>query len=244
MLNQVYVYQDDGASALSFEAFAYAFKLHSSLSHLHLSPISASQVIEGSWKKHCCLFILPGGRDIPYHEKLKGQGNEEIRLYVEQGGRFLGVCAGAYFASREVVFEKGKKNEVHANRELAFFPGTTWGTLYEDKPFSYLGHESAHAALINFKNEPLHVYYNGGCSFLNPTQFSNVEVLSQYLDLKNQPPAIIECVIQKGKAILSGVHFELNHRGFLTQSSIASHLKESEEKRKELFAYLIHRLID
>jgi hypothetical protein len=35
-----------------------------------------------------------------------------------QGGRYLGICAGAYFAAKEVVFEKGTEMEVTGAREF------------------------------------------------------------------------------------------------------------------------------
>jgi Biotin-protein ligase, N terminal len=45
------------------------------------------------------------------------------------GGAYLGFCAGAYYASRRVVFEEGTRAEVRGERELAFFPGTALGSV-------------------------------------------------------------------------------------------------------------------
>lgn len=50
------------------------------------------------------LLCIPGGQDIPYSFELSGEGNRQIRKFVENGGRFLGICAGAYFASGEIDF--------------------------------------------------------------------------------------------------------------------------------------------
>ena len=54
----------------------------------------------------------------------------------------------------------------------------------------------------------LYAYFNGGCTFEG--SFSNCRTLASFADLPGQPPAIIECLVGKGKAILSGVHLEVS----------------------------------
>lgn len=49
--------------------------------------------------------------------------------YLQQGGRYLGLCAGAYYACQQVAFEPGTNLEVHGNRELALFPGVAVGSI-------------------------------------------------------------------------------------------------------------------
>lgn len=243
MKNHIYIYQDEGASALSYETFSNAIFKCSSFSHLKVQTINAQQLLSEGWDKDCALFVLPGGRDLPYHKKLKGKGNQKLRHFVENGGSFLGICAGAYYATSEVIFEKGKKNEVHENRELGFFPGSSLGTLYEHKPFSYIGHESAHAACIKTQQDSLKVYYNGGCTFLNPEGFENTQVLAKYQDLEGCPAAIIQCSVGKGKAILSGVHFEQDYTLCPSNTQLYNLLKDNEPKRLKLFESLINSLL-
>lgn len=50
--------------------------------------------------------------------------------YVQSGGSYLGLCAGAYYASSQVEFEPGSTLEVVGDRELDFFPGTARGAAY------------------------------------------------------------------------------------------------------------------
>lgn len=240
--NTIYLYQDEGAGALTFNLFEKA--LDSYLDHRYeLKAILAHEVKKGSWVKNAALFILPGGRDIPYHQKLKGLGCDQIRSYVENGGSFLGVCAGAYFATQEVQFEKGTELEVHEHRELAFFQGISKGTLYPHKPFSYQGHDSAHAALICYKDQLIPVYYNGGCTFLEAKKDPKVEVLATFEDLENQPAAIVLCPIKKGLAILSGVHIEMASSFTSSNEKLYSSLKEKEPQREKLFDEIIQRLL-
>ncbi len=168
--------------------------------------IKAASIIEGGLES-VSLFIMPGGRDRPYHAALKGAGNAQIRSYVENGGTYLGICAGAYYGCKTVEFDRGYPLEVCEERELSFFPGKAIGPAYGKGTFEYESDKGARLSKIETANGPFFAYYNGGCYFEG--DFTHVKILARYLDLPGHPPAIIECSIGKGKAILSGVHLEI-----------------------------------
>lgn len=42
--------------------------------------------------------VIPGGRDLPYCRDLNGYINDRIIRYVKEGGVYMGICAGAYYA--------------------------------------------------------------------------------------------------------------------------------------------------
>lgn len=170
--------------------------------------ITAAAILDGALE-NISMFIMPGGRDCPYHESLKGLGNKRIRAFVENGGTYLGICAGAYYGCGWVEFDKGFPLEVCEQRELRFFTGAAIGPAFGKGTFEYNSETGARWARIGTENGIFHIYYNGGCTFEG--DFSNVRVLARYLDLPGAPPAIIECPNGKGKAILSGVHLELGH---------------------------------
>jgi len=117
---KVLAYADEGVSPFSLQETLHTFKER----FPQVETINSKQLINEPWEKGTHLLIIPGGRDIPYHQKLSGKGTAKIRNYVQEGGRFLGICAGAYFASQEVIFEKGTPLEVHETRDLKFFPGS------------------------------------------------------------------------------------------------------------------------
>jgi biotin--protein ligase len=58
--------------------------------------LSAEDVVSGEWTRNLVGIVFPGGRDSPYHEKLEGDGNKLIRRFVEEGGWYLGICAGKH----------------------------------------------------------------------------------------------------------------------------------------------------
>lgn len=181
------------------------------------SPITAEEIIAGHLTPFS-LFIMPGGRDRPYHAALKGAGNAQIRKFVENGGTYLGICAGAYYGCARVDFDRGFPLEVYEERELQFFKGAGVGPAFGKGTFEYNSEKGARMAQIGMEKEIVSIYYNGGCTFEG--EFSNGRILGRYLDLPNHPPAIIECPIGKGKALLSGVHLELSPYLFLPLSSL------------------------
>lgn len=244
-MKTIFVYKDKGVGGLSAKAILRSLSKSSITSKFLISTISADQLIYEDWQSECEILIFPGGQDIPYHKALQGEGNAKIKRFVEKGGRYLGICAGAYYGSNQVIFEKGSENEVIEKRELSFFPGNATGTLYKEKPFSYEGHKSAHLALIQTQNDSLCTYYNGGCYFENPEEFkSNIEVLARYKNaIYENVAAIVLCHVGKGKALLSGVHFEVCPKYCGQDLEICERLNLDEAKRQKLFDDLLINLI-
>ncbi len=153
------------------------------------------------------LFIMPGGQgDRFYHATLKGKPNALIRKFVEDGGTYLGICAGGYYGCKRVEFDQGFPLEICEERELGFFPGSGIGPAYGKGTFEYDSEKGARIAKIQTANGVFYTYYNGGCFFEG--DWTHARILARYLDLPNHPPAVIECPCNQGKAILSGVHFE------------------------------------
>ena len=176
----------------------------------HVRP---QTIIIGGWEELTAVFIVPGGRDVKYHEELAGIGNERIRNFVANGGVYLGICAGAYYGATRVEFEKGRRNAVCKDRELGFFPGTAWGPAYGHGHFRYEHPDSSRIVPIEWlkgshEDNLFSSYYFGGGCFLEPEKYENVEVLARYPELPSQPAAIIRCKVGNGQAVLCSPHPE------------------------------------
>lgn len=202
------------------------------------------------WERQAAALVIPGGRDTPYHQYLSGRGNHKIRSFVEQGGAYLGICAGAYYASSHLEFEKGGALEICAKRELGFYPGTAVGPALGSQVFDYVSERGTQAAEIAWKiggdrvsatksseqmtrapdslhsqpSSKTHIYYNGGCLFDQPERFPNVTILGRYEGLEDRPAAIIECKVGAGKAVLCGVHPEISADSFLKFAGVEQSL--------------------
>ncbi|KIE04942.1 Biotin-protein ligase [Candidatus Jidaibacter acanthamoeba] len=203
--NTVYVYHDEGVSDESLLHTISTLKTILPSSYI-VNKINANEVIEYKWTNKAALFVMPGGADLPYVKKLNGKGNKNIKNYVSNGGSYLGICAGAYYASAYVEFDQGGELEVLGDRELAFFPGKSIGSIlakYNYKNNSGSRASKLHITLDNVKETV--TYYNGGGYFADANKYPNITVIGYY---ENNLPSIIHIAYEKGNVILSGVHFE------------------------------------
>ncbi len=242
-VNSIKIYKDKGVEKKCLPL------LLNELSKWTSTFITSQEIIRTPWGLDTSLLVLPGGRDIPFHLSLKGEGNQRIKRYVENGGSFLGICAGAYYGCGKVEFDLGRKLEVVGSRELAFFPGIARGPAYGLDTFRYQSEFGARAALISnhLEEETLRSYYNGGCYFVEAEQYAHVKVLSRYLDIEGHPAAIIEIPVGKGKVILSGVHIEMgavHSQPVPFKQAMMQALAPYEEKRKRFFEQLLIRLLN
>ncbi|MDN3503944.1 MAG: BPL-N domain-containing protein [Rhabdochlamydiaceae bacterium] len=204
----ILIYKGEGVSPLSLKKTALMAKVWDPSAQVTL--VNSTHLGLTGWMKNASTIIFPGGRDIPYHNALKGAANQNIRQFVEEGGLYIGICAGGYYGSSKIEFESGFQNEVIAERELKFFPGKAIGTLFNPGTYVYDSEHAACDATVSFHGESHQIYYNGGCYFEKANSFDKVQVLAHYDDHPSKPAAIIECKVGKGRAILSGVHFEFS----------------------------------
>jgi glutamine amidotransferase-like uncharacterized protein len=150
-------------------------------------------------------LVFPGGYS--YFQQLSAghRGLDAVRKYVEEGGRYFGICAGGFLASKDVHWE-GEKYPY----PLQLFDGIAEGSIKEIAPWpnpgrarlavTAAGNDFGLAAATNRE-----IYYQGGCRFVGGT---NTVVLANYFD---GSAAIIQRPFGKdgkGTVILSGVHFE------------------------------------
>lgn len=248
-MRDIVVYVDHGVSGESLRQVVKSFQKEIDPNFHTLKRKDARQIISEAWEKETALLVIPGGRDVFYHSALDGIGTHKIRKFIENGGSYLGLCAGAYFASGEIEFEKGGRLEVCAKRSMQLYPGLAVGPAYGPGKYSYeegytdQGLEAAH---ISWEDEECFAYFNGGCYFDSPERYDNVQILSSYLNLEERLAAIIECKIGKGKALLSGVHIEFNpayiKRGSRFTERVLPLLESAENKRRAIFRKVLKRL--
>eukprot|EP00193_Tetraselmis_chui_P007096 CAMPEP_0177765714 /NCGR_PEP_ID=MMETSP0491_2-20121128/8137_1 /TAXON_ID=63592 /ORGANISM="Tetraselmis chuii, Strain PLY429" /LENGTH=272 /DNA_ID=CAMNT_0019282077 /DNA_START=221 /DNA_END=1036 /DNA_ORIENTATION=+ len=217
--------------------------------------ISEEEILEGSWTLSCRMLAVPGGADLPYCKSLNGKGNWLIKEFVEAGGSYLGICAGAYYASAVCEFEAGTRMEVVGERELAFFPGVARGCVY--KGFDYRGLDGAGVVPLRFRSSDdgnwteCSDFVNGGPLFALPghtppepehwstveARFPGVKVLATYPE-RGDAPAALRCGVGRGVAVLCGTHPETNPDALVEEyrderaEALASELAEAAPVRQ------------
>lgn len=151
------------------------------------------------------ILIMPGGRDQYYAERLRGK-NKIIQDFVEKGGIYLGICAGAYYACQRIIFDTGGAL-IDEERELGFFPGIAKGP--EIAPYVHRSRSGIRATPIVSQVSDLPdavLYYNGGGCFMDAAQCPGVNILARYKET-NQA-AMVAMNVGKGHVFLSHLHFE------------------------------------
>ncbi|WWC68621.1 biotin-[acetyl-CoA-carboxylase] ligase [Kwoniella pini CBS 10737] len=216
--HQVLVYSGPGVSPLSLSHTILTLSLLL-LPHYTVQPVTPELLSSQPWEPSCALLVIPGGRDLPFVEELtiKRKVTKRIKEYVDEGGRYLGICAGAYFGTSQVKFDVGGSMEVTGNRDLAFFPGSSEGPTYPG--FQYASENGSRAVSLflepsssssNSTHRSIdHVYYNGGGHFILPSPTpSNTQVLARYADVEGEPIAAVLTKNGKGKSVLCSLHPE------------------------------------
>lgn len=241
-MRTILVYCDEGVGLPSFKQTIAALKEVLNPSSFHVKSIDRQALLQECWEEQASLFVLPGGRDVPYHEALKGEANAKIAAFVAQGGAYLGLCAGAYYGAKAIEFEKGYPLEICGARELGFFPGKAVGPAYGSQLFCYQSEKGARAAPIDWVGfDPLMLYYNGGCYFEEAEAHPFVTVIARYADINKA--AVIECKVGQGKALLSGVHPEYAANRFNSTDpylkALVPLLQSKEEARKRFWKALV-----
>ncbi len=148
----------------------------------------------------CSLIIVPGGDTFRLRTELGQEGIEALTDFVKRGGSYLGICAGAYGVSKEVVWMSQ-----YYSSGVYLFDGRAEGPLDELAPWPLsatveINLKSNHPALPP-ATPTIKVLYWGGPAFTD----GKAEVLATYA--LNSLPAII-AGRKGGKWVLTGVHPE------------------------------------
>jgi len=202
----ILIYQDKGISELSIFALKQSLKYF--FPNLNIKCVNSKYIIQEDLN-NILVLIIPGGADLPYCEKLNGIGNKKIQKYIYNGGIYIGICAGAYYACSFIDFT-GNNYKIKEKRELALFEGIGIGSIAEFTKNKFYDSTIKTKAVIPiyYDNNIIYSYYHGGLYFQNTTQ---EQVLALY---KNKKPVIIHGKYGKGKFLLSGIHFEINKNNY------------------------------
>lgn len=129
------------------------------------------------------MIYVNGGKAAPHARSLGEQGQARIREYVNNGGGYLGTCAGAYIASRGVN-RSGQLRQTDCY--FGVWPGVTHPTrLLKSNTVLDLERGSALARYFDFGKDKAidKVRHNGGCYAYSGSDFplpKGTEPLARY----------------------------------------------------------------
>jgi glutamine amidotransferase-like uncharacterized protein len=177
------------------------------------TSLNKDSILNGTLN-HYNLFIMPGGDMWKYRDFLTTAGMNKIKEYVSNGGGYIGICGGGYFAASKIVWH-GWANEPRINisiNGLGLFSGTADGPMENFAPT----YEDAQCKIkIIDKNHPLckdvpdviKPYYSFGPNFI-PNDPSNISIIGRTIN--GDSTVIIAFQHYQGRVFLSGPHFEFD----------------------------------
>lgn len=217
----VLIYSDDGTWEDGIVALENFFD-NQNVTH---NRIYAADLNADEWNKSAKAILFPGGYSYNYQLAITLAAIDSIRSFIANGGGYIGICAGAYFASKTVDWEGGS-----FPYELALFDGTATGSLNYVAPWpNYVMTEiklNKQNPISGNDKSQISVLYYGGPIF-TPNAGVKVDTIATWNSADNTP-AVINFEYQKGRVLLLGPHLEIEENSDRDGTIFASELDDVE----------------
>lgn len=178
--------------------------------HAAVQYVNADDIIGGALNDNPNAFVMPGGASRYKANKLNGAGNAAIKRYVQNGGTYMGICAGAYYACANTVWAAGTANEIITPNELAFFNGDAVGPIKQFSAAHSRDGSDARIVTLNTNGATTPALYWGGAQFV-PHADAAYTVHATFTDITENNAAIISGTTAEGKWLLVSPHIEIDH---------------------------------
>ncbi len=196
------IYADWGGFPAGIEAASLCF----TAAGLTVRPLLARDINDGSFARKVRAVYMPGGWAAHYVRDITDAGARHLQEFVEKGGGYLGICAGSYYAAREISWN-GKRWPY----DLDLFPGVPTGPIRRIAPWP----RYATVRVSLAQDHPLTaggpatrtVLYYGG-PVLAPREGADAKILGR-LDPGGEP-VIVAFRKGRGRVFLSAVHLEFD----------------------------------
>jgi hypothetical protein len=149
-------------------------------------------------------LIMPGGKSWIYNENLGAKGAQEILKFVNAGGNYIGICAGAFYATSH----RQGPSPTPVPYGIGLLTGIAFdGTALKVPPFK--------GGMLDFKffmpgfKDSYRVLLLGGSAFLYTEAEAKTKKIQVYSQFAKNFPAMIAFEFGKGKVFLSGPHLEV-----------------------------------
>jgi glutamine amidotransferase-like uncharacterized protein len=199
---KIAVYSGTGAWAESITAARKMFEWMG-----YTTEIVSAADINGKGLGGFNAMYVPGGDMYEYSQDISAAGKTNIKSFVSGGGAYIGICGGAYFASRSVSW----RGSVLPMVPLGLFQGTASGPADAIVPYpdygmclvTIAGHD--HPITTGQPDSVWTLYYWG--PVLVPDAGASVTVIGRY-DAVGQA-AMVAFSYGEGRVFLVGAHPEI-----------------------------------
>ena len=212
---KIAIYSGNGVWAESVTAGQEMFKWMG-----YTTEIVGAAYINGNDLGDFHAIYIPGGDMFQYSRDISAAGKMKIRAFVNGGGAYIGICAGACFASKSVIW----REDPLPMEPLGLFKGTASGPANEIVPFpqygmcriDVAGHD--HPITAGQPDRLWTLYYWG--PVLVPDAGASATVLGRYTAVSQ--PAMVAFEYGKGRVFIIGAHPEIEEDSDRDSVSFAS----------------------
>jgi len=135
--------------------------------------IFSKNQVEDNFFRHVDLIAIPGGfGDSDSYESLFKHNGHEVKEFVRNGGHYLGICMGAYWAG---------------SHYLKLLEGVD-AVQYLKRPNTDTRRPHAKNIAITWRNKPMNMFWYDGCALVGDS--SKFETVATYVN--GDPMAIIQ----------------------------------------------------
>jgi glutamine amidotransferase-like uncharacterized protein len=175
------------------------------------TPVNRDSILHGALN-HYNLLLMPGGDMWAYASYLQNSGMTKIKDYVKQGGGYIGICGGAYFAANLIIWRgwANQPREYSSILGLTLFSATADGPIEDFAP-TYVD-SKCQIAIVQKENpiasnlpDIIEPYYDHGPKFLFIDTL-NISTIGRTVNGNKRIIVSFRCGL--GKVFLTGAHPE------------------------------------
>lgn len=237
------VYCGSGTYEQSTEAIVSQLK-GSLPAYLRIKVVNSEYLLSKAWEPKTELLVMGGGMCGEWERELQTEGMHKIRFFVLNGGKYFGICAGAYFGAAQSTFSLIGQPPIEKMRPLQFYQGRAIGTLFPTD--NHLSPQAAAAIGVDLASKSGLCYYQGGCYFDIQEDSLDTKIIAKY-SFPYAGAAAISCRVGLGVAVLCGPHPEFSWTPQPTShpqfEKLMHQLVPQEEFRKSLWKSMIKELL-
>ncbi len=172
--------------------------------NISFMAIGNEEINSNSFAKKVAAILMPGGWAEQYNQGINEKGAKRLQNFVEDGGGYLGICAGAFYSAKEI---KWAGETIPYDIDL--FPGvpsppTFTLPAWPGYTMAEMDIQTSHPLATKLP-KTIQVLYYGGPS-LNAKTDQVVSVLARFAN--GRQAAIVSFEKERGRVFLSAVHLE------------------------------------